>query len=129
MTKALVLVSCLWFGLMPFLVNLLFSPSLSVILYPNMKTVLLEEVVFLECILAGYIPGNKDIQWFFNGEMLRNSEKYTIFDSSDAVCAYGTCRHSQLLIRLPNANDVGTYTCSYENLSERISVVTSKHLQ
>jgi hypothetical protein len=89
-----------------------------------MKTVLLEELVFLECILAGYIPGNKDIQWFFNGEMLRNSEKYTIFDSSDTVCTYGTCQHSPLLIRLPNANDVGTYTCSYENLSERISVVT-----
>ena len=84
----------------------------------------------MQCVLIrGRLHYNQDIQWFFNGEMLMIAEKYTIFHSSDAVCTYGTCRHSQLLIRLPNANDVGAYTCSYENLSERISVVTSKHLQ
>ena len=101
------------------------------VLYPTLKTVSFEDgdLVLLGCILAGEISGNKNIQWFFNGQ-LRNTAKYTIALSSDILCAYGTCQWSQLQIRQADANDAGTYTCSYENLSEQIIIerATSKSM-
>ena len=93
-------------------------------LYPTIKTVSFQDgdLVLLACILAGEISGNKNIQWFFNGQMLSNTAKYTIALSSDILCAYGTCQQSQLQIRQADANDAGKYTCSYENLSQQIII-------
>ena len=99
-----------------------------VMLYSNMKTVLYEEndLIILECILIGEVIGTEDIEWFFNGEILRNSRKYTILELDNIVCSYGICYQSQLQIRQADDTDAGTYTCSYSTLSEEIVVVASE---
>ena len=83
----------------------------------------------LECILAGEVSSEENIKWSFNGRALGegSEDKYSIFINTD-VCPYGTCQRSQLQINPASANDVGTYTCSFSDLLEDITVmnVTSK---
>ena len=85
-------------------------------------------LVLLECILAGEFSGSGNIQWSYNGQLLRDGDKYQVFTANNVDCTYGKCHRSQLQIRQANANDVGTYTCSFEDMSEDITVmnVTSK---
>ena len=95
-------------------------------LYPNTKTVLYEEndLIILECILTGEVIGTEDIEWFFKGQILRNSMKYTISVSDNIICSYGKCHQSILQIRQADSTDAGTYTCSYSTLSEEILVTS-----
>ena len=95
------------------------------VLYPRIKIVSFQEndLILLECTLAGDISGTEDIEWVFNGQILRNSDKYTILESDNIMCPYGTCHQSQLQIRQAMDNDAGTYTCQYEDLEDVITVI------
>ena len=100
-------------------------------LYPAKRSVSIDTpVVLLECILAGEVSSEENIKWSFNGRALGggSEDKYSIFIITENVCPYGTCQRSQLQIDPASANDVGTYTCSFSDLSEDITVmnVTSK---
>ena len=99
------------------------------LLFQSKKTVTLFEDsdVLLECLLAGDISETADIQWFFNGQRLHDSDKYTTPPSENVVCFYCLCLQSQLQIKQANSSDIGTYTCSYKNLAKEIAVL-SKHL-
>ena len=100
----------------------------SVVLYADEKIVnIVSNFVLLECILAGEFSGNGNIEWLYNSQLLRQGDKYQVFTADNVGCTYyGKCHRSQLQIRPANANDVGTYTCSFEDMSEDITVVTSK---
>ena len=80
-------------------------------------------LVLLGCILAGEFSGNGNIQWSYNGQTIIPSDKYQVFTVNNIDCTYGKCHRSQLQIRQANANDVGTYTCSFEDMSEDITVM------
>ena len=98
------------------------------VLYPAKRSVSIDStVVLLECILAGEVSTGEEIKWSFNGRVLGgdSEDKYSIFIITENVCPYGTCQRSQLQINPASANDVGTYTCSFSDLSEDITV-TSK---
>ena len=96
----------------------------SALLYPEERSVSIDSsLVLLECILAGEFLGNGKIQWSYNGQTITPGDKYQVLSID---CTYGKCHHYQLQIRQANANDVGTYTCSFENMSKDITVVTSK---
>ena len=95
------------------------------VLYPAKRSVSIDStLVLLECILAGEVSTGEQIMWSFNGRALGggSEDKYSIFIATD-VCPYGTCQRSQLQINPVNANDVGTYTCSFSDLSEDIIVM------
>ena len=95
-----------------------------VVLYPEERSVSIDsDLVLLECILAGEFSGSGDIQWSSNDQQLRDDDKYQVFTSNNVDCTYGKCHRSQLQIRQANANDVGTYTCTFEDMSEDITVI------
>ena len=104
--------------------------SSSVALYPNKRTVIFEEkdFVLLECILAGEISWTEEIRWFFNGQIISNSGKYSVLELNNIVCAYGTCHQSQLLITQAGQADAGIYTCLYPGLSDVILLSQSRVL-
>ena len=107
-----------------------FPSSSSVVLYPAKRSVSIDStLVLLECILAGEVSTGEEIMWSFNGRALGggSEDKYSIFIVTENVCPYGTCQRSQLQINPANANDVGTYTCSFSDLSEDITVIGKQH--
>ena len=92
------------------------------VLYPRERTVVFKEndFVLLECILAGEVSWTEEIRWFFNGQIISNSGKYSVLESINILCAYGTCHQSQLQIRQAGQADAGIYTCQYAGLSDVI---------
>ena len=105
--------------------HLFSSLFLSVVLYPSVRTKGFVEggLILFECLLAGESSESEDILWSFNGEILSNSNKYTIALSKDVVCPYGTCDQSQLQISDAVESDTGTYRCHYRDLSAEITVM------
>ena len=107
---------------------IIFMPlSLSVVLYPSKTEVSFNdnELVLLECILAGDKSETEKIQWMFDGQILSNSGKYLILESDNIICDYGTCHRSLLQIRQASDNDAGMYTCSYAGHSDVITLMNS----
>ena len=98
-----------------------------VVLYAEERRLSIDSNLVLECLLVGEFSGSGNIQWSYNGQLLRDGDKYQVF-TDNIDCTYGKCHRSQLQIRQANANAVGTYTCSFEDMSEDITVmnVTSK---
>ena len=93
-------------------------------LYAEERSVSIDSnLVLLECILAGEFSGSGNIQWSYNGQILRDGDKYQVFTANNIDCTYGKCHRSQLQIRQANANDVGTYTCTFEDMSEDITLM------
>ena len=95
------------------------------VLYPSKEKVGFEkdDLILLECLLAGESSESEDILWSFNGQSLSNSNKYTVALSKDVVCPYGTCDQSQLQISDALERDTGTYKCHYRDLSANITVM------
>ena len=70
--------------------------------------------VQLSCDMAGYVPGQSNLQWYRNGMMLQNSTKYTILyqgGNRSAVLPSGPGASilSVLVINNPHVEDSGEY--------------------
>ena len=86
----------------------------------------LDEIT-LECTLAGYVEQltiSEDlIRWTFDGQPLTTDSDYFISVGSRECSPYGICSLSFLRIRNLGNNDLGNYVCSFENLSQTITLL------
>ena len=82
--------------------------------------------VMLQCTLAGYLSDSVSselITWSFKGMTIDRTSKYTPSVSSDDECPpYSGCGFAFLQIADLNSDDVGDYTCSFEMLSQNITL-------
>ena len=83
----------------------------------------------LQCTLAGYVDqltiNENLIEWRFKGVRLVTGSKYVIAVASSDCPPYGRCGVGFLTIRNLNNDDLGDYVCSFENLSQTITLFSS----
>ena len=84
--------------------------------------------VQLSCDMAGYVPGQSNLQWYRNGMMLQNSTKYTILyqgGNRSAVLPSGPGASilSVLVINNPRVEDSGEYECRIVSLGIKDSAL------
>ena len=84
----------------------------------------------LQCTLAGYVDqltiNQNLIEWRFNDERLVTGSKYVIAVASSDCPPYGRCGLGFVTIRNLNNDDLGDYVCSFENLSQTITLFSSE---
>ena len=81
------------------------------------------EGVTLSCTLAGYIDTSEFvINWTFKERLLVVGHKYNISVSIKELPHYGRCGVGYLEIMDFTIQDLGDYKCSYESLSQTITV-------
>ena len=84
--------------------------------------------VQLTCDMAGYVPGQSNLQWYRNDMMLQNSTKYTILyqgGNRSAVLPSGPGASilSVLVINNPRVEDSGVYECRIVSLGIKDSAL------
>ena len=89
--------------------------------------------ITLTCTLAGYLDDDDIetdlIKWTFNGTQLAtDTNKYVISISSSNCPPYGLCALGILTIKDPSDNDLGQYMCSFEDMSQTITLLGSMSL-
>ena len=85
----------------------------------------------LQCTLAGYLSDSVSpelITWSFKGMTISLTSKYTPSVLNNACPPYSGCGFSFLQIIELNSDDVGDYMCSFENLSQNITLFISRLL-
>ena len=99
------------------------------ILSTEQNTVLIDMLssVVLQCRVAGYAhllsTDSNLIEWRFNSQKIFTSDKYFISIGTSSCPPYGMCRTSLITIRMINSNDVGNYTCAFEDLKLTIGLL------
>ena len=82
--------------------------------------------VTLRCQLAGYVDLLTDdanlIEWSFNGQSVSGGDY--LITAGRPSCEYGTCVVSLLSISNLDSSDLGVYTCSFESLSQTVTLTS-----
>ena len=86
-----------------------------------------DDEVSLSCTLAGYLDEDDVetdlIMWTFNRTQLTtDTSKYVISISRSNCPPYGLCGLGILTIKDLSDNDLGHYTCSFEGISQTITL-------
>ena len=109
-----------------------FCDLLTGILSTDLKNVSIDiqSSVVLQCRVAGYehllSTGSNLIEWRFKDHILSFTDKYFISVVISSCPPYGVCLTSHLIISSPNRNDVGSYTCAFEDLTQTITLIEGK---
>ena len=89
--------------------------------------------VTLTCTLAGHLDDDDIetdlIKWTFNGTQLAtDTNKYVISISRSNCPPYGLCALGILTIKDPSDSDFGEYMCSFEDMSQTITLIEGMSL-
>ena len=82
-----------------------------------------------QCQLAGYVDllsaDANLIEWRFGGQRILPGGE-NLITAGQSSCEYGTCITSLLRIPDPDNSDLGAYTCSFENLSQTVTLTSEE---
>ena len=87
-----------------------------------------QSLVSPQCQLAGYVDLLSNdanlIEWRFGDQRILPGDQEILITAGRSSCEYGTCITSLLRIPNPDSSDVGAYTCSFENLSQTVTLTS-----
>jgi len=88
-----------------------------------------QSTVSPQCRLAGYVDLLSNdanlIEWKFGGQRILPGGE-NLITAGRSSCEYGTCITSLLIITDPDSSDLGAYTCSFENLSQTVTLTSEE---